>query len=86
MFFVLAARALMGAVMALERPLEMLRTSLAMWAGDVRGEQRRLVTLELYLTEEEFERLEQDPDIVSAWRQAKLLRATGGLPSPKQAT
>lgn len=84
MFFVLAARALMGTVMAMERPLEMLRTSLALWAGSVRGEQKRLLTLDLFLTQEEFERLVQNPDVVEAWRQAKLLRASGVLPPQDQ--
>lgn len=80
MLSLLVARALISAVKAARRPLHELRVATDLWAGVARGEERRPISLDLFMTEEQFDRLVNHPDIMQGYEEAALLKRTGAWP------
>lgn len=70
----IVGRALMGLVMALERPLEALAHATALRAAGKRQEQKMLVTFELAVSKEQFARLRENPDIRQGLHDAEWLK------------
>lgn len=79
MVSVIVGRALMGAVMGLERPLERLEAAFAIWAGEKRGEPRQVVRLDIEVNGREFRAIAENKNIRSALVRAEVMKDMGAV-------
>lgn len=74
----LAMKSVVGVVHGGETLLKQLASATALWAGAAGAKPKTLVSIDLLVTDDEFERIIKDPTLQQCWAQAQALKEVIG--------
>jgi hypothetical protein len=77
MFFVLTARAAVGAALSLRRGIHSLRVATDIWVAAKKGEKKQVMNVPVYVTREEFFAIVTKPEVWKAREQALKAQSLG---------